>query len=344
MALKIIEGFELFNDASEISPGRKFRGSGGEIVPGRLGGNAINHGSESLVLTFDDVTGGTLYIGLALRVVNNMSARGAIFRWGQSGSKTLGLNTNGSGFPEIVKDGLGGTFHPQSLKTSTTTFLNTGIWYYIELEIGVSSTGFINVYVNGELALAWVGDALQGDTGINELSLGSGVSGTFSPTVEFDDIYVVDDTVVPGEPSTRLGDTRVEFLDPGSDVTLTMTATGTTDGFDAVDDSSIDFDVTYVGSATVGDRALFQATGTLSEDPVAIHGVAVTHISKKDGADTRRIDGIIKSGTTETVVQGRTQLDTYSTQEVLIGANPDTGAAFTRAEVEALQFGVEVGQ
>lgn len=352
MALQLIEGFDTFTAANQVGPGRKFRvinSLGGSYVhaiePGRFGGKAYRINGSSfaqsmLALGFETpaLLASTVFAGFAVKLPSFAGNAEVLAGFASSGYQQICVSVNSAGFV-VIKEADG-----TLLATSETTFLNPGVWYYMELQaVANGSSGLFVVYINGAVACTYTGNTLTGVSpgAYNELILGSTESGTEPHIAVFDDIYVCDSAGVA--PNTRLGDSRVEILAPTADSLLEFDIIGPElTGSLSVDEIGPDGDFTAISSSTPGDRALFTTTQTLSEEPRLIHGISVTHQSRKDGADTRSLKTIVKVGASETVITGRALLDAYTTDEGLFPLNPDGSVAWTRAAVEGLIFGVEV--
>ena len=103
-----------------------------------------------------------------------------------------------------------------------------------------------------------------------------------------------------------------------------------------------DDDTTYVSSATPSDRDLYSTTDSAGLDPVTIHGVVVRGKVKKDDGGGRSINFLANTGTIG--VSSSFALSTsYQYAAGYFDTDPSTsGAAFTQANVDAIQTGVEV--
>jgi len=351
MALKLIEGFDPYQAASQLGEGRKFRAistAAMSFVSGRYGGRALRIAESpsfrrGIGLNFDLVSAGAeLYAGFAVRFgsftgtnVTNPYVAGLVY----AGVPQLGINMSSAGYPQIVDN------DEDILVTSSSVFCVADRWYYFELVCDLDgSSGTTSLYVNGELACSYTGPSLFGAaTGINELFLGNPEDQWDNVETDYDDVYVADNSGT--ENNTRLGDCRIETLYPRSTTTNDFTLTGAASAHEALDDDSAgpDGDTTYASSGTAADRILLGTTDTLSGVPLNIFGVAVSHISRKEGASTLVLDTLISSDSNEDSATGRTLLDAYTTDEGLFELDPDGDVAWTKAQVEALLFGVEVG-
>lgn len=351
MALRLIEGFDPYQDINQLGEGRKFRAispSAISIVAGRYSGRAIRIASSpsfrrGIGLNFDPVSSGTtVFAGFAVRFegfsgtnITSPYVAGLVY----AGAPQIGINMNSAGYPNLVDN------NETILATSTTVFCVADRWYYFELVCDLDgSSGTVSLYVNGELACSYTGATLFGAaTSVNELFLGNPEDLWDNVRTDYDDVYVADDTGATN--NSRLGDSRVETLYPRSTTTNDFALTGAATAHEALDDDSAgpDGGTSYASSGTAADRILLGTTDSLSGVPLSIHGVAVSHISRKEGASTLVLDTVISSGINEDTRTGRTLLDAYTTDEGLYELDPDGSVAWTKAQVEALLFGIEVG-
>ena len=102
-----------------------------------------------------------------------------------------------------------------------------------------------------------------------------------------------------------------------------------------------DGDASYVESGTVGHKDLYgyqDLTGT----PAAIMAVQLATVARKDDAGSRSLRAVLKSGATTANGATRVLGTSYALYDDRFEVDPATGAAWTKAGVDALQAGVEV--
>lgn len=348
MALKVIEGFDAFSAFAQISTGRKFRteGTTGTLLAGRYGGAALSMPgssffSSNVIIAFDPISqlsSPIISFGMAIRPTGSF---GQFCGLASSGDAQLLVGADGSGYITLSGyESSNDTFPVRA--TSSNVFVEQNKWYYLEVVLDLSAGGDVTVFVNGEQALTFNNLPLFSAADINELVLGSNRDGGTNPgACDYDDIYLVDQTGVDN--TARLGDSRIELFRPTSDITLTMSAIGSVTGFGATADvSGPDGDTTYVSGSATGERFLGDSTDALSNNPNAIFGAELCVIGRKDGATDQQLDFVLSSNAVESVVLGRPLLDDYAVDGVIFERNPDGNAIWTRAAIEAAQFGVEV--
>ncbi len=207
----------------------------------------------------------------------------------------------------------------------------TGVGFY---HIGIAltrhaSAGIVSVYLNGAL-LATTTALNTGASDIDAFTVGSGTS-NFS----WDDLYWKDDI-------TSLGDLTCELLPVSADGTpLAWTPNSGTAHFSRLSEQPSDGDTSYVSSATVAQKDRFDVTN-LSVTPSAIHAVKVLNVARKDDATVRQIRTNLISGATTTNGATKTVGTTYLAQEDIYQTDPNTGIAWTKTNVDAIQLELEV--
>jgi len=157
----------------------------------------------------------------------------------------------------------------------------------------------------------------------------------------YDDFYVCDAT---GSVNNNfLGDRRVITIFPNADTADEDFALSTgSDSFALLDDNGLDDDTTYVESATVTDRDLFdfESIGSLAN----INGIQHTAIARKTDVTNFDMDLVTKSGGTTDVAASQTVGSTsYDSFFRIQEEDPDTTDPWTGSGVDAAQFGFDVG-
>lgn len=105
-----------------------------------------------------------------------------------------------------------------------------------------------------------------------------------------------------------------------------------------------DGDTSYIHSDTFGDIQLF-TKDPLSEcplGPTVIQEVIQEIVARKDNSDPRSIVPVLKIGGNIYIGATFTLTTSYQTFDYVWSVNPATGLAWTLAEVNSLEFGVEV--
>lgn len=234
-----------------------------------------------------------------------------------------------------------------STTVASGTYTKTSLqrtWVYVEVRllIGDGTAGEAEVRINGEVVIDQAGiDTRNGGTdgAINEIMFFPDLRNN---TLRWDDLYIV--SVDATAPNDFLGDCRVATLMPngnGSSSDLVGSDADSTDNYQLVNDNPPN-DATYVGSGTPGDLDLY-AMEDLPLGIVTVHGVQLSARASK--TDTGAISGrtVLKSGTAtavgDDIVLGSTFAYGGRTVHPL---EPDGNAAWTPADVNAIEAGFEV--
>jgi hypothetical protein len=226
-------------------------------------------------------------------------------------------------------------------RTTAAAFIPLNTWFYLELQCKVANSpnGFVWVRVNGAdvPALTVSGIDTQAATGAiyDEVDLDS--AGTTTNGV--DDIYIMS-----GAGDSFLGDCVVETLYPTGNGTVNNwigSDGNSTDNYLLVDETPAN-GTDYVGADPTGTQDLYNFGNlALSGDILAIcHNV---HAQKSD-AGAKQLK-IVSRGAIDTTSPAITLTTTFVGEpyQWVQMINPETGLAWTAAEVNALQAGVEVG-
>jgi hypothetical protein len=143
-------------------------------------------------------------------------------------------------------------------------------------------------------------------------------------------------------PNDWVGDIRCVTLFPDADTAQKdFSRSAGSDNYALVDETDQDDDTTYVYSSTVGhiDRYTLQ---NLSPAPPSIITLQARQRVKKYDAGARSSAIVIKSGAT-TVTTGSLALpSSYIWQNYVMATDPNTAAAWTSANVDALELGPKV--
>jgi hypothetical protein len=316
-------------------------------------------------------TNGTVTPGVVARIGKGIQATGSsgwfrlAFPLPQSDTITMGFawrptsiaGTNFSPAPISLQGDAGGTTHlamnvvggqiqvvrgtsttPVIAQTTTAPFPVANRWYYIEVQAKLSDTvGFVNIDVDGVNVITSPTnlDTRNAGTGVvfDAAQFGMGLSGT----AIFDDVYMM-----AGAGDTFYGDVIVSTLLPSGD--------GFANQWDGSDGDSLNnWDLVnelppsgtdYVASATIGEQDLYTLTD-ISAAAGVIHAVAPTIYAAKDEVGPRMIKPLLRGATT-TAGAPQTLDFAYFQKQALYPTNPETSAAWTVSEVNALQVGVEV--
>jgi hypothetical protein len=229
-------------------------------------------------------------------------------------------------------------------RATTGTVLGTaasallaGAWDYIEIKVFIhDTTGTIEVRVNGTAVITLTNQDTRnaGTAQVTNVFLGS--SGVNS--ADICDWYIADTTGTAN--NDFLGDTRVLELYPNGAGTYTDFTPSAGSNYQAVDETAQDGDTTYVESSTVGHKDTYAYTD-LATSPT-IKGAMLLILAKKDDAGARSIALTCKSGATEDDGTTAALSTSYVYYSKIWETDPDTAAAWTAANLNSAEFGVEL--
>lgn len=280
----------------------------------------------------------TLILGVAFNC-NYMGANQAmIILSGDDGlTPHLSLSFNGANGALILYRGNYAT----QIATSPADQIEANGWAYLEVMATINDTsGICKVRCNGVTVIDFVGDTKNGGTNttLDTLTLHSAVYGNNGWYYYWDDLYICDGTG-SAPYNTFLGDVRVATLSPNGAGSSTQFAPSTGTNYQAVDElpySASD----YVSATTSGTRdtyAMSDLTGSYS-----VLGVQNNVIAKKTDAGGTALKSAIVSGGTTYYGPSTILTPTDVTITDVHTTNPATSAAWTIADVNGLEAGMEI--
>ena len=229
---------------------------------------------------------------------------------------------------------LGGYFTPET-------------WFYGEVYVYASKTaGIITVRINGVevINIVNVKTLPTNAVGYLDMLVFSGRVGGYYGTGVMDDIYVCDNT--PGGPSGFLGPVRVQTLFPSGpgDTTQLSPSNMAYPNWQMASNPAID-DGSYVygTSGTPGAYDLYAADDLLAVSTV--YGVKPVVINRQSDAAPPQFvaNTAMKTNGSVFLGAGKNSAASYLPSETVYGQNPATGAAWTTAQVNSIQFGPKQG-
>lgn len=228
------------------------------------------------------------------------------------------------------------------LGTAGALVLNT--WYFIELKATLSDTvGTVDVRVNGVSTLSLTGqDTKNAGTKTVFDSVLLGNSSTAQLVAYYDDVYFANGAGTVN--NNFLGDLRVRSLAPsgnGNSSQLLGSDANSIDNYLLVDDPTPDT-ADYVGSATLDQKDTY-AFGDLPDTSGTVLGVQVNALATKTDTGVRNLALVTRSGaadydSADVALTNGSNLFVQQLREL----DPATAAAWTRAAVNAAEFGVKV--
>ena len=331
MALLFFDGFDMYQATSQLAHRGWTNLPSGVNQPGRFGtsrsiymNGAANYVIRSLAAT------STISIGVAFRceTMTGLVATGSdVFRFlnGTTLQCKMGVKNDGSlviGRADFVGN---------LIAASAVGLVTAASWNYVEVELTRdAAAGVMKVWFNGVLVINSTGV----NTGASDID-NFAFTGHPGNNFFYDDFYITNN-------ATRLGERRVDYLPPTADTaTEDWSLSAGVNSYALLDEIPLNNDTDYVHSATVGNKDLFDMAD-LTTTPVAIDGVQTVLVARKDDAATREVRTNLKNGTTTTNGTTRTMSASYAISSDLYLLNPDTAAAWTPAEINSTQLGIEV--
>lgn len=256
---------------------------------------------------------------------------------GDSGATThISLAINGTGSATLT---CGGT---QRATAGAGTFGTGGVWFYVEVDATISDTvGVCNVRLNGDTTpvMTYTGDTKNGGTNTTIDQIRWTQSGN-NNSVLYDDLYICDSN---GSANNGfLGDVRVITLMPTGAGNSTGMTPSTGSNWAAVDEQPYST-TDYVSSSVTNTKDTY----TLADLPGTISTVLAVQemlVAQKNDAGPASVKTVLRTGGTD-----------YASSAVALGTapqtvmnsiretNPNTSTAWTVANVNAAEFGAQVG-
>lgn len=326
MAITWIDGFDLYGVTADLSM-RYTVTNTPSLVTGRLGsGKALRLANAGIQWATPAATA-TASFGAAMKITTlaGCGSGKEVMDFRNSTTNVCMLAVTSTGQIKI-----GGTDLAGGLKGTSAGVIFEATWCYIEIEITRSATvGVVNVYVNSVNVLSLTGlnlGALNIDN-MRSPNSGDGV------TLDWDDMYVTN-------VATKVGESRVDVIRPSADTATAQWTPLAGSHFSNVNTTAYDGDTTYNSDATIGNKDLFDVTD-LAFTPTAVYAVQAVMCYRKDDVATRTIRSNVKSGATSATGATVGVPSSYVVTADIFETDPNTGAAWTVANVNAAQLGYE---
>lgn len=235
-----------------------------------------------------------------------------------------------------------GTMSGTQVAAAAAATLTSNVWSFVEFDVTIDpSAGVVSIWAEGVQVVNSTGlntrNSSNSQATLFRLGADSGsAAGGFY--VVFDDFYLLD-TTGPAPWNTLLGDVRVQTIFPSGAGSSTQFTPDTGSNYARV--GTEDDDTSYVKSNTAGQKDLYAL------DDLGLSGnvLGACHVTRwrKDDPGARGVRQIQKSGST-TTNEATTPLigSSYYNAASTYTLNPATGSAYTAAEIDALQTGVEI--
>lgn len=330
MSLLYIDGFEHRSTLGRY------------LIASSLGFNAATRFGVGWALK---LTGGTLKLAFpaSAQVFTGMAvqpgtANDSFFKAvGDSGATThLTVRTNGVAGIEVRL----GTELGTVIASSAANVLPPGVWSYLEVWATIADAGGrVIVRVNGVTVVDFTGDTKNGGTAT---TIDSVILGTTNTTASFDDWYICN-SLGAAPYNTFLGDVTVHSLVPngnGASSALVGSDGNSIDNYLLVDEQPID-PIDYNGSAVIGAKDTYALTD-LPANVASVLAVQNSWYALKSDSGAGSARSVVRSGAVDYAGPTVALPTSVGFQQDLRTVDPATAAAWTVANVNALQAGMEV--
>jgi hypothetical protein len=301
----------------------------------RMNPNGFN--PSYLSQTFDAQA--TWIVGFALNPPNPAANSGVdLLEIADTGTVQVSLQNDAAGHLTVRRGVQNGV-----LLGTSSFLLSAGAYDYWELLVTISPTvGVVQLRKNGvldaTLNLANQNTRASANSSANVVTVGNSQAAGPNANWDYSDLYVLDGSATA--PNTFLGDVRVQAVLPNGAGALTQFAvTGAPTNWQAVSENPPDGDTSYVSSATPGNVDLYTTAGvTPTSGTVPL--VQTCLYARKDDAGARSLQPELRQGGVNYAVGASHALGTSYLYYLDVLALDPTGAAWTIANVNADQIGV----
>src|SRR5262252_589625 len=307
-------------------------------------GNGGSFGTTLNTVPFPN-TSSTIYVNLNLfssqAHVNGGTTAIAGFAWRDENGPAIqgGLYLRNGGDFVVTNGATTGTV----LATSPVLAPTAGMWMHLEVKIVVHNTAgsveLRHIDINGA-SLPWVATGLNTRNGTaNFFANGIQLQGT-TPTNDYcDDFYVFNDQ--GAQPNTWQGDVYAVQQRPNADIAITWSRNTGLHNFEAVADTAEDGDTSYVltnGVNNVDQNGIAPVT----PEPLTIVAVSMTYMARMDDSGPHWVTAQLTSGGTVDTLPTLILTNNYVIQQRVYPVDPNTGALWAFANVNALKPSVKL--
>lgn len=346
MTLVFIDGAQGYNTAQATRKWGAFAAAV-NATSGRRGGPGIraSNWSNSVTATKPAVgntssfTGNATWImGFAFKVAALPSAtRTLLLLYNATVAEQVIIKLTATGTLAAYRGPLGGT-----LLGTSTAVLTAGVYAYLEVKVLISDTvGTVEIRKDGISILTLTGLDTQNGAGGTIASFGFLGPDSEAATIDIDDVYACNGAGAAPQ-NNFLGDCRVDTTFPNAAGNLSQWTPSAGSNWQNVDEDPADDDVTYNFASVAATRDLY-ALPDIAPTTGTVFGVAVNMQVRKDDAAARTFRDLVRSGSTN--FPGgltHTAAATYNMFTEVHETDPNTSAAWTIANINLAEFGIDL--
>ena len=224
-----------------------------------------------------------------------------------------------------------------TLLGTASAVIVAGTWCYFELQATIhDSTGSVTLKMDEVTVLTVTGADTRngGNASVNKVRLENPRGTVFH---YFSDLYVTDTS---GANNTGfLGAVAVEFILPSGAGNAAVWTPSTGANYAAVDEADPNGDTDYVSSSASADKDT-HAMGNLVTTAGQVKAVAAVPLVRKETGSPATFNSVVRTGGADYNGADKSALTTsYAYYDNIWDINPGTSAAWTIAEVNALEAG-----
>jgi hypothetical protein len=336
--IRWIDGGEMWADATYLSRAYLNATSVSLSTPGRVapGLRYINMTSSGVLKT------------LSLGAATNWTTGFGFYTTGTSSACKVRIFAGASEQCrlELESDGAGGArwkLIRGSTTIATSPSFSLSQWYYFELQVDVTTTGADYELRQNEQTILSGSAANLANTGSN----GADSFGFEGSSCRYDDIYILDDdnTDTAGNTTFRGDSVEFEAVVTGNGHQQDFTrSTGASNVLNVDDPSTAASSADYNHSDTNGQEDYYQFEDLPSTGIGTIFAVKLSASLAMAGTGSRTIQYRAYQSATEYDVGSPVAVSGQSIVElpVISAINPDTSSLWTKSDLDAGEFGVEV--
>lgn len=338
MTLLFVDGFDDGLQASKWSSWTMTTNATART--GGRSGSTTNAGDAHVQLSSTDKSA-TIITGFGFYPLANPNAGRRQWRFmADAGATThISLARNSSGGLDLYR---GATFSDTLIASSASGIVSLNAWTYIETKVVLhDTTGVVQVRLNGNTTpvINFSGDTKNAgtDTKIDRVSFGANTGD--GNQHYFDDLYICNDAGSVN--NDFLGDVSVQTVFPSGDGASSQwvgSDGNSVSNYLLVDESPDPNTTDYVESNTSGNIDTYAFTDLTG---VTIKGVVHRSYAAKSDSGAQLMRQTVRISGTNYPGSDLSPSTTYGAFSRLMEASPATSTAWTLAEFNAAEFGVE---